>query len=129
MAPLQDRRSSSLERGFVLSNLCSTRSMPRSFELDWRVSEAGLQLKLKLDLHVHTSRSSDAFTSPEGLPAICRDRGLDGLAITDHNVLARDSDDELIILPGIEISTRDGHLIGLRMSETIPRGLSAVETI
>ena len=86
-------------------------------------------MKLKLDLHVHTSRSSDAFTSPEGLPAICRDRGLDGLAITDHNVLARDFDDELVILPGIEISTRDGHLIGLGISEAIPRGLSADETI
>jgi len=86
-------------------------------------------LKLKLDLHVHTSRSTDAFTPPEQLRTICRDRGLDGLAITDHNVLARDFDDELVILPGIEISTRDGHLIGLGMSEAIPRGLSADETI
>ncbi len=47
-------------------------------------------MKLKLDLHVHTNRSSDAFTSPKLLATICRDRGLDGLAITDHNVLARD---------------------------------------
>ena len=86
-------------------------------------------MRLKLDLHVHTTRSSDAFTSPERLPAICRDRGLDGLAITDHNVLARDFGDELVILPGIEISTRDGHVIGLGVSETIPRGLSADETI
>ena len=86
-------------------------------------------MKLKLDLHVHTSRSSDAFTSPEQLPTICRDRGLDGLAITDHNVLARDSGDGLLILPGIEISTRDGHMIGLGLSEAIPRGLSADNTI
>ena len=86
-------------------------------------------MKLKLDLHVHTSRSSDAFTSPERLPIICRDRGLDGLAITDHNVLARDSGDGLLILPGIEISTRDGHVIGLGLSEAVPRGLSADETI
>jgi len=86
-------------------------------------------LKLKLDLHVHTSRSSDAFTSPERLLTICKDRGLDGLAITDHNVLARDSNNEVVILPGIEISTRDGHVIGLGLSEPIPRGLSADETI
>jgi predicted metal-dependent phosphoesterase TrpH len=86
-------------------------------------------LKLKLDLHVHTSRSSDAFTSPEQLPTICRDRGLDGLAITDHNVLARDLGDELVILPGIEISTRNGHVIGLGVSESVPRGLSADDTI
>ncbi len=92
-------------------------------------SEAGFPLKLKLDLHVHTNRSSDAFTSPKQLAIICKDRGLDGLAITDHNVLAVDSSDELVIVPGIEISTRDGHIIGLGLSEAIPRGLSADDTI
>jgi predicted metal-dependent phosphoesterase TrpH len=93
------------------------------------VSEVGSLLKLKLDLHVHTNRSSDAFTSPKQLATICRDRGLDGLAITDHNVLAVDSSDEPVILPGIEISTRHGHVIGLGVSEAVPRGLSADETI
>ena len=86
-------------------------------------------MKLKLDLHVHTNRSSDAFTLPKDLAAICRDRGLDGLAITDHNVLAADLSDEITILPGIEISTLDGHVIGLGLSETIPQGLTADETI
>jgi len=86
-------------------------------------------LKLKLDLHVHTSRSSDAFTPPDQLHMICRDRGLDGLAITDHNTLAHDLGEDMVILPGIEISSRDGHVIGLGVSETIPRGLSADETI
>jgi predicted metal-dependent phosphoesterase TrpH len=86
-------------------------------------------LKLKLDLHVHTDRSSDAFTSPKWLATICRNRALDGLAITDHNVLASDKSDEVVILPGIEISTLDGHVIGLGLSEAVPRGLSADETI
>jgi len=92
-------------------------------------SEAGFPLKLKLDLHVHTNRSSDAFTSPKQLAIICRDRGLDGLAITDHNVLSVDSSNEVVFLPGIEISTRDGHIIGLGLSEAIPRGLAADDTI
>jgi len=92
-------------------------------------SEAGFPLKLKLDLHVHTNRSNDAVTSPKQLATICRDRGLDGLAITDHNVLAVDSSKEVVFLPGIEISTRDGHIIGLGLSEAVPRGLSADETI
>src|SRR6266705_3093315 len=92
-------------------------------------SEAGFPLKLKLDLHVHTNRSSDAFTSPKQLAIICRDRGLDGLAITDHNVLSVDSSNEVVFLPGIEISTRDGHIIGLGLSEAVPRGLAADDTI
>src|SRR2546426_5393268 len=91
--------------------------------------EAGFALQLKLDLHVHTNRSSDAFTSPKQLAIICRDRGLDGLAITDHNVLSVDSSDEVVFLQGIEISTRDGHIIGLGLSESVPRGLSADDTI
>ncbi len=86
-------------------------------------------MKLKLDLHVHTSRSSDAFTSPKMLPTVCRDHGLDGLAITDHNVLAQDLTEEVVVVPGIEISTRDGHVIGLGLSEAIPRALPADETI
>src|SRR5207245_10475208 len=92
-------------------------------------SEPGLLWTLTLDLHLQSNRSSDAFTSPKQLETICRDRKLDGLAITDHNVLAQDLSDELVILPGIEISTRDGHVIGLGLLEAIPRGLSADETI
>ena len=86
-------------------------------------------MKLKLDLHVHTTASSDAHTRPDELVPRGKDRGLDGLAITDHNVLARDVPSELLIIPGIEVSSRDGHIIGLGVSDTVPRGLSADETI
>ncbi len=60
---------------------------------------------------------------------MCKERDLDGLAITDHNVLARDVPQELLIIPGIEISSRDGHIIGLGVSDAVPRKLSADETI
>ena len=60
---------------------------------------------------------------------MCKEKGLDGLAITDHNVLARDVPQELLIIPGIEISSRDGHIIGLGVSDAVPRKLSADETI
>src|SRR5215472_11685323 len=84
---------------------------------------------LKLDLHVHTSRSSDAKTPPELIPSLVKERGLDGLAITDHNILSHDSSPEIVILPGMEISSIDGHIIGLGVSEPVPRGLSGDETI
>ena len=78
---------------------------------------------------MHTSASSDAHTRPDELVPRCKERGLDGLAITDHNVLARGVPSELLIIPGIEVSSRDGHIIGLGVSDTVPRGLSADETI
>ena len=44
-------------------------------------------------------------------------------------MLARDVPSELLVIPGIEVSSRDGHIIGLGVSDTVPRGLSADETI
>ena len=86
-------------------------------------------MKLKLDFHVHTTASSDAHTRPDELIPMCKKRGLDGLAITDHNVLAREVPKGLLIIPGIEVSSRDGHMIGLGVSDAVPRKLSADETI
>ena len=84
---------------------------------------------LKLDLHVHTDRSRDGFTPPKALPSICRARGIDGIAITDHNYLCDDLPDGIIGIPGIEISSSDGHIVGLGLSGPVPKGLSADETI
>ncbi len=86
-------------------------------------------MKLRLDLHVHTNRSSDARTPPEQIPSLTKDRGLDGLAITDHNILSVDSSSEIVILRGIEISSSDGHIIGLGVSEPVPKGLSGDDTV
>jgi predicted metal-dependent phosphoesterase TrpH len=86
-------------------------------------------LKLKLDLHVHTNRSSDARTPPEQIPTLVKEHGLDGLAITDHNILSTDTSSEIVILQGMEISSKDGHIIGLGISEAVPRGLSGDATI
>jgi predicted metal-dependent phosphoesterase TrpH len=87
------------------------------------------QLKLKLDLHVHTDKSSDGHTRLDELVPNIRRAGLDGLAITDHNILSTDTIEEALIIPGIEISSRDGHIIGLGIRSSVPRGVSADETI
>jgi predicted metal-dependent phosphoesterase TrpH len=84
---------------------------------------------LKLDLHVHTNKSSDGHTRLDELVPNIRRAGLDGLAITDHNILSTDTFEEALIIPGIEISSIDGHIIGLGLSKSVPRGLSGDETI
>ena len=86
-------------------------------------------MRLKIDLHVHTTGSRDAFTEPEQLPTIVKQRGLDGVAVTNHDAFTRVTSSEAIILPGIEVSTQQGHIIGLGISGPIERGRTADETI
>lgn len=84
--------------------------------------------ELKIDLHVHTVVSPDAHTRREDLPAIIRARGLDGVAITEHNRFDPPKLDALT-LPGVEISSRDGHIIALGIQEMIQPRQSADDTI
>ena len=78
-----------------------------------------------LDLHCHSWFSADGVSSPEALIASARRKGLHGFAITDHNTcdayhymvdhgLARRDGtpvDGFLVLPGVEVSTADGHLL------------------
>lgn len=89
-------------------------------------------LGLKIDLHVHTCYSSDAVTSLKEVVTFSKKRGLDGVAITDHDTLAgafklRNSD--IIVIPGIEITTTCGHLLALNITTPIPPKLNINETI
>lgn len=84
---------------------------------------------LKLDLHVHTVRSYDGHTKTEDLPQIIRAKGLDGVAVTEHDNFDPPKFTDALIVPGVEISSRDGHVIGLGMRDLIPSRLPADETI
>lgn len=90
-------------------------------------------LALKIDLHVHTCYSSDGITTPKQLIAYSKKRGLDGVAITDHDTiqgaLKLVNNREIIIIPGIEIDTLQGHVLALNVIESIPPNLALLETI
>jgi hypothetical protein len=90
-------------------------------------------LALKIDLHVHTCYSSDGITTPKQLIAYSKRRGLDGVAITDHGTtqgaLKLANNKEIIIIPGIEIDTLQGHVLALNVIEPIPPNLTLSETI
>ncbi len=92
----------------------------------------------RADLHVH-SRWSDGAQSPESIVLAAARRRLDVLAITDHDEIrgalrARDFAAAqpalgVEVVVGEEISTLNGHLLGLWLSERVPPGLPARRTI
>ncbi len=76
---------------------------------------------------MHSFFSADAADSPEDLIAAARARGLNGIAITDHDSctvheylrekgLEREDGepvDGFLVIPGMEVSTAEGHLLCL----------------
>lgn len=82
-------------------------------------------MRHRFDLHLHSFYSSDAAASPEELIASARARGLSGIAITDHDTceahaylreagLERKDGlpvEDFLVVPGVEVSTADGHLL------------------
>ncbi|HTR89527.1 MAG TPA: glycosyltransferase [Solirubrobacteraceae bacterium] len=100
---------------------------------------------IDVDLHMHTDHSYDCETPVEVLLASARERGLGAIAVTDHNEISgalaaaelaaeqaagRDAVAPLKVIVGEEVKTASqGEVIGLFLSEKIPRGLSLAETI
>jgi hypothetical protein len=91
------------------------------------------ELKLKIDLHVHSHYSYDSLIHPEELVYYAKKKGLDGVAITDHDrldsahAIAKETD--FFIIPGMEITSKHGHIVALNVQEPVPKGLTADETI
>jgi predicted metal-dependent phosphoesterase TrpH len=95
----------------------------------------------RIDLHTHTGHSSDCLLPAARLLDAAVRRGLAGIAVTDHNLLggavqaqslvAREPERYrgLTVVPGEEVMTSEGELIGLFLHEPIPRGLTPEETI
>jgi histidinol phosphatase-like PHP family hydrolase len=77
---------------------------------------------LRADLHVHTHQDSDLDPRPDlhAYVAAATAAGIDVLAITDHNhvrfvrdAMAAASGTSFTVIPGVEVSTHDGHLLAL----------------
>ncbi|WP_456487188.1 CehA/McbA family metallohydrolase [Candidatus Alkanophaga liquidiphilum] len=95
-------------------------------------------MALCIDLHVHTSFSYDGISSVGEVLRAAVAKGLDGIAICDHDTTAgaraavryvEDVGLELLVIPGIEVSTSEGHLLVLGVEEWTGRKLSPKEAI
>jgi len=94
-----------------------------------------------IDLHTHSFFSGDGVSSPEALIEAARSRGLHGFALTDHNTcdgythllekgLARPDGqpvDGFLILPGVEVTTDEGHLLCIGATLPDMKGVPAAD--
>jgi len=91
-------------------------------------------MQIKVDLHVHTTYSKDSLITPKDLIYYAKKRGLNAVAVTDHDQIeggckiAKETTNFLVI-SGMEISSADGHIVALNIQELITRGLSSKETV
>ena len=94
-----------------------------------------------IDLHCHSLFSADGVSSPEALIAAARRKGLHGFAMTDHNTceavdymiekgLMRADGlpvDGFLVIPGVEVTTDEGHLLCLGATLPNLKGRPAAE--
>jgi len=91
---------------------------------------------VKIELHVHTNFSLDGLNSPQEMVSSAISKGIDCICITDHSEI-RGAEEALLyafskpilVIPGIEIKSKEGHILGINVKKHIPDGLSARETI
>lgn len=88
------------------------------------------------DLHVHTTYSGDSPCEVEDAIEAAKEKGLSGIAITDHDSVGGleeaykiVEEEDFLIVPGIEVSSEDGHILGLGIEELISPNRSAAEVV
>jgi predicted metal-dependent phosphoesterase TrpH len=92
---------------------------------------------LRLDLHLHSAYSPDSRLSLDAAVERLGPQGLNGFALTDHNTVAghaalraySERFPQYRFIPGIEVSTREGHLLALGLGVVPPLRLPVAETI
>ena len=91
-------------------------------------------LKLKLDLHIHSVYSNDSLNTIDEIVNGVRQKGLHGYALTDHDTIEGHSEAlrkkaDLIVIPAMEITAKNCHVLAYDPNEPIPMGLSIGETV
>jgi len=90
-------------------------------------------LPLKIDLHMHTHYSEDATTTLKEVVNCAKKRGLDGVAVTDHDTtlgaLRLAKQKRLLVIPGEEVSSQHGHVLALNVTRPITPEMGLAETV
>ena len=88
---------------------------------------------VRADLHNHTFYSNDSITSPQRFVMECQRRGIDRPAVTDHDTIKGALVVKEIapfpVVIGEEVRSKSGEILGLFLSEEVPAGRPAEETM
>ena len=91
---------------------------------------------VRIDPHVHSRGSYDGHDPVELLLEQASDIGLDGVVVTDHDAIGESlraaelaPEYGLIGVPGVEVSTADGHLLAIGVDELPQPGRPLAETV
>ncbi len=90
----------------------------------------------KMDSHIHSEYSPDSKAKLKDIFKVAKNRNIEIIAISDHNTVDGSKEarrltknDDLLVIPSIEISALEGHILGFGCEEHIKRDLPAGETI
>jgi len=91
---------------------------------------------VRIDLHVHSEHSPDSELRVEEAAPLLKSAGFLGFALTDHNSVAghqklfdlRSKFPGFLFVPGVEVSTREGHLLAYGVTSVPPPHRPIAET-
>lgn len=91
---------------------------------------------MKADLHIHTNFSPDGISSPQAIVNAAIEKGIQCICITDHGqiqgairAMKYGFDKNILVIPGIEVLSQSGDILGINVKKVIPDGLTSQETI
>ena len=103
------------------------------------IASSGLgDVSFRLDLHNHTHFSADGVQSLAELLEKAAIQGIDCLAVTDHNTVRGGLEGVALaaknlhlprVIPGVELNTQAGEIVGLFVSEELPSMLPVEEAV
>ena len=87
---------------------------------------------MKADLHIHSHYSEDSRAKIEDIIETAVRNDIRCIAITDHDEFRAHldiHDDRVIVIPAVEVSSAEGHILAYGVNGPIPKGMGVLETI
>ncbi len=90
---------------------------------------------MKIDTHIHSKYSKDSITPLEDIIKYSQQIGLNAIAITDHDeiegtwAIKKLEHEGLLLIPGEEVSSSEGHIIALGITDYIKPLQTPAETV